>query len=160
MAQVGPAVEGRKRAVEPQQLHTSNKQLRVVESAPACKSIWSVFDDDVEQPLPDSFPLLSHLPLRDESAAFREACAEREQIREQEKAEEDARAAAFDDAVGRKEWPPRFQRTMPSEADAAAAFCAPNGGETHWHVETRCVACVWRVMGDQCPSRADRRSVL
>lgn len=44
-----------------------------------------------------------------------------------------------------------------AENDATLDAC---GGETHWHVETRCVACVWRVMGDQCPSRADRRSVL
>ena len=33
-----------------------------------------------------------------------------------------------------------------AENDATLDAC---GGETHWHVETRCVACVWRVIGDQ-----------
>ena len=118
-------MEARKRAVEPQQLHTSNKQPRVVESAPACKSIWSVFDDDDEQLLPGSFPLLPHLPLRDEFAAFREACAERAQLGEQEKAVEDARAAAFDNDVGRNEWAPQFQRKpKPAKVDGEI-FCAP-----------------------------------
>ena len=118
-------MEARKRAVEPQQLHTSNKQPRVVESAPACKSIWSVFDDDDEQLLPGSFPLLPHLPLRDEFAAFREACAERAQLGEQEKAVEDARAAAFDNDVGRNEWAPQFRRKpKPAKVDGEI-FCAP-----------------------------------
>ena len=118
-------MEARKRAVEPQQLHTSNKQPRVVESAPACKSIWSVFDDDDEQLLPGSFPLLPHLPLRDEFAAFLEVCAERAQLGEQEKAVEDARAAAFDNDVGRNEWAPQFRRKpKPAKVDGEI-FCAP-----------------------------------
>ena len=114
-----------KRAVEPQQLHASNKQPRVVESASARKSIWSVFDDDDEQPLPGSFPLLPHLPLRDEFAAFREACAERAQLWEQEKAEEDARAAAFDNDVGRNEWAPQFRRKPKPAKVEGEIFCAP-----------------------------------
>jgi hypothetical protein len=47
------------------------------------------------------------------------------QLREQEKAEEDARAAAFDNDVGRNEWAPQFRRKPKPAKVEGEIFCAP-----------------------------------